>query len=82
MTTPHVVVIPFRRLTPEALSGLLEAYVSREGTDYGLGKPLTLAEKVAQVRRQLEDGTAVVVFDPQHQSCNIVPKHLLSRESQ
>lgn len=75
-----LVVIPFDRLSPEALTGVLEAYVGREGTDYGHGAALTLAQKVAQVRRQLEEGTAVLVFDPAQQSCNIVPRHLLPRE--
>lgn len=79
MAKSPVVVIPFDRLSPEALTGVLESYVGREGTDYGLGPMLTLAQKVAQVRRQLEEGTAVLVFDPEQQSCNIVPRHMLPR---
>jgi uncharacterized protein YheU (UPF0270 family) len=69
------VVVPFKELSPDALTGLLEAYVSREGTDYGHTPPPTLAEKTAQVRRQLEQGDAVIVFDPEVQSCNIIPRH-------
>ena len=76
------VVVPYEQLSPEALAGLLEAYINREGTDYGHGPPLTLAEKVAQIRRQLEDGAAVIVFDPEQQSCNIIPKHLLTQKRQ
>jgi len=75
------VVVPFEQLSPEALEGVLEAYVSREGTDYGHAMPLTLAEKVSQVRRQLQEGVAVIVFDPDNQSCNILPKHKLSPAS-
>jgi len=75
------VVIPFEQLSAEALNGLLEAYVAREGTDYGHGQALTLSQKTAQVRRQLEEGKAVIVFDPVLQSCNIIPKHTLPRES-
>lgn len=74
--TPFV-VIPFEQLSAEALNGLLEAYVAREGTDYGHGAALTLRQKTAQVRRQLEEGKAVIVFDPVLQSCNIIPKHAL-----
>lgn len=81
MNRRRFVIIPFRQLSPEALSGLLEAYVSREGTDYGQGAPPNLSQKVDQVRRQLEEGTAVVVFDPEEQSCNIIPRHDLSLES-
>ena len=72
------VVIPYEQLSPEALNGVLEAYVNREGTDYGHGKPLSLAEKTQQVRRLLQTGLAVIVFDPADQSCNIIPKQLLS----
>jgi uncharacterized protein len=75
------VVIPFKRLSAEALTGLIEAYVSREGTDYGHGAAPTLSRKVAQVRRQLEEGTAVIVFDPALQNCNIIPKHKLPKAS-
>ena len=76
-----IVIVPFERLSAEALTGLLEAYVGREGTDYGQGRAPTLSQKVAQVRRQLEEGTAVIVFDPALQTCNIIPKHMLPSES-
>jgi uncharacterized protein YheU (UPF0270 family) len=74
------VVVPFDQLSPEALEGVLEAYVGREGTDYGHSAPPTLSEKVDQVRRQLKEGAAVIVFDPNTQSCNILPKHKLPPE--
>lgn len=77
MKRRHFVVVPFAQLSPEALEGLLEAYVGREGTDYGHKAPLTLSEKVGQVRRQLQEGSAVIVFDTDDQSCNILPKHKL-----
>jgi uncharacterized protein len=80
MNRRHFIIVPFDQLSPEALEGLLEAYVSREGTDYGHTLPLTLSEKVGQVRRQLEEGTAVIVFDGEDQSCNILPKHKLPLE--
>ena len=76
-----IVIVPFEQLSAEALTGLLEAYVGREGTDYGHRPAPTLSQKVAQVRRQLEEGTAVIVFDPALQTCNIIPKHMLPRES-
>ena len=71
------IVVPFEQLSAEALEGVLEAYVSREGTDYGHGKPLSLSEKTRLVRQQLKEGKAVIVFDPVDQSCNIIPKHML-----
>ncbi len=71
------IVIPFGELSPEALQGLLEEYVSREGTDYGHAT-FSLAQKVDTVRRQLEAGRAVIVYDPVSRSCNIVPRQDLS----
>ncbi len=73
MADPAGIVIPHKELSPEALQGLLEDYVSREGTDYGHSS-YSLSQKVAAVRRQIETGRAVIVFDPIRQSCNIIPR--------
>jgi len=53
-------IIPHRRLSPAALRGVIEAFITREGTDYGLHE-VPLATKVAQVRHQLDAGTAILV---------------------
>jgi uncharacterized protein YheU (UPF0270 family) len=58
-------------LSPEALRGLLEEFVSREGTDYGHADR-SLESKVADVRRQLETGEARIVFDLESESASIV----------
>lgn len=58
-------------LTPEALRSLVEAFVQREGTDYG-ERERTLEEKVRDVLRQLERGEARIVFDLASESANIV----------
>ncbi|MBL0712884.1 MAG: YheU family protein [Desulfosarcina sp.] len=70
---PEIILVPFEELSREALQGLLEAYVGREGTDYGHSS-FSLVQKVAAVRRQIEKGRAVIVFDPASGSCNIVPR--------
>ena len=59
------------RLSPGALRGLVEEYVTREGTDYGQGD-WSLEEKVGQVFRQLEKGEARIVFDLERGSASIV----------
>jgi hypothetical protein len=66
------VEIPVEALSVEALRGLIESFVGREGTDYG-ERERSLEEKVADVRRQLERGEARIVFDPETESVNIVP---------
>jgi uncharacterized protein YheU (UPF0270 family) len=63
--------IPWNRLSSNALTGLIEEYVTREGTEYGRTE-FSLARKVAQVRQQLETGEAYIFFDPDAQTCNIL----------
>lgn len=65
--------IPYRLLSEEALNGLIEEFVSREGTDYGQAE-YTLEQKAVSVRRQLETGRAVIVYDPVTEGCNIALK--------
>lgn len=67
------VVIPHRQLSEKALQGLLEEFVSRDGTDSGYTK-LSLQQRVDQVRRQLDRGEALVVYNPAAQSANIISR--------
>ena len=71
------IVVPPEALSPEALQGLIEAFIAREGTDYGEVE-WSLAEKVVQVQSQLQRGEAVIVFDLVSESCTIVPKRELA----
>jgi uncharacterized protein YheU (UPF0270 family) len=64
--------VDFRALSPDALRGLLEEFVTREGTDYGL-KESDFDDKVRDVERQLESGQARIVFDLAEERANIVP---------
>ena len=50
-------IIPHEMLSLEALHGVIEAFVTREGTDYGT-QDVSLATKVVQVRQQLDAGSA------------------------
>jgi uncharacterized protein len=63
--------VAYTDLSPEALRGVLEAFVLREGTDYG-EREYSLQEKVGHVLRQLERGEARIVFDPDTESVQIV----------
>ena len=62
-------------LSPEALRGLVEEFVTRDGTDYGAVER-SLEEKIEDVLRQLASGEATIVFDPEAETTNVV----LSRE--
>ena len=65
------VVVPHRELSPDALAGVVESFVLREGTDYG-DREYSLSEKVAHVMRQLDRGEAQIIFDPNTETVDIV----------
>lgn len=72
MTSVNRVKIPATALSSEALLSIIEAFVLREGTDYGPAE-FSLSAKVAAVRRALDAGTAFIDFDPLTESVNILP---------
>jgi uncharacterized protein YheU (UPF0270 family) len=59
------------QLEPDTLRAVIESFVLREGTDYGLHET-SLEDKVAQVLRQLHRGDAHITFDPGTASINLV----------
>lgn len=65
-------LVPYSEIAPDALQGLVEAFVLREGTEYG-DRDYTLEQKVAHVMRQLERAEAFVVWDPNTESVDILP---------
>jgi uncharacterized protein YheU (UPF0270 family) len=71
-------VVPHTELSDEALHGVVESFVLREGTDYG-ERDVPFDAKVTQVLRQLERGEARILFDPVTQSVTIVPAEPVSR---
>jgi uncharacterized protein len=62
-----------RMLAPETLQAIIEAFIMREGTDYGMHE-ISLDVKVGQLKHQLESGRVVIVFDPVSESCTLIPK--------
>lgn len=68
---PEPVAVPHDELSAEALRGVIESFVLREGTDYG-ERDVAHEAKVAQVMRQLERGEARILFDPLDSSITIV----------
>ena len=49
------ILIPHHELSEDALAGVIESFVLREGTEYG-ERDYSLAEKVLHVRGQLDAG--------------------------
>ncbi|MDB6062468.1 MAG: hypothetical protein JWM78_2571 [Verrucomicrobiaceae bacterium] len=66
-------IVPTEQLSADALQGIIEEFITREGTDYG-DVELSLAEKAEQIRLQLRKGLVVVVFDILTESCTMMTR--------
>jgi uncharacterized protein YheU (UPF0270 family) len=75
------VEIPYEQLSPEALRGVVESFVLREGTEYG-ERDVSLDTKVAQVIRQIERGEAQILFDPNTETIDLVVKQRIGASKQ
>ena len=63
-------IIPVNRLSIEALQGVINEFISREGTDYGEIE-VSPETKFRQVKQGLERGLSVLIFDDQTETTNI-----------
>lgn len=63
--------IPVNRLSPEALQGVIEEFISRDGTDYG-DVEISLEANFKHVKDKLEFGLAVLIFDDETETTNIL----------
>lgn len=66
-------LIPIEQLESDTLYNLVEAYVLREGTDYGEIE-IGVEQKVQQVIQQLKSGEAVLLYSELHETVNILSK--------
>ncbi|MCT6701273.1 MULTISPECIES: YheU family protein [unclassified Rheinheimera] len=64
-------LIPYQQLNPDTLQALVEAFVLREGTDYG-DFETSLADKVAMVLTQIQQGKVLIVYSEQEESVDLV----------
>ncbi len=67
----HGAQVPIDQLSQEALRGLVEEFVTRDGTDYGAIER-SVDEKIERVMQQLDSGEARIVFDPETQTANVM----------
>ena len=64
-------IIPVNKLSPQALEGVIDEFISREGTDYGAIEA-SREMKFTLVKQKLEAGAAVLVFDDETETTNIL----------
>ena len=55
--------VPAERVSQQAVQGLIEEWVTRDGTDYG-ERECPLERRVEQVRVALAAGDVVIAYDP------------------
>jgi uncharacterized protein YheU (UPF0270 family) len=65
------VEIPFETLSTEAQLGVIDAFIFREGTDYGFHEA-THEKKQQDIRRQIEQRKVKLVFDPNEESVTLM----------
>jgi uncharacterized protein YheU (UPF0270 family) len=66
-----MIKIPLDSISPDALAGIIEDYITREGTDYG-HHAYSFTDKCSQVMAALTSGKAVITFDPVTATTTIV----------
>ena len=62
--------IPVNKLSHEALKGIIEEYISRDGTDYSEVEA-SAETKFRYVKQKLQSGLAVLIFDDEAETTNI-----------
>ena len=72
--------IPYEQLSEVALTGVLEEYITREGTDYGMVER-GVESQLDKARALLKSGKVIIVFDEVHERCQIVEARLLKTPS-
>ncbi|MDG1733714.1 MAG: YheU family protein [Thalassotalea sp.] len=65
-------IIPIEQLDSDTLDNIIQEYILREGTDYGL-QECSMEQKIAQIKAQLKTKKIVLVFSELHETINILP---------
>ena len=70
--------VPFEilvsQLSSEALNGVIENFILREGTDYG-SVEIELAKKKDQIKKQIDRGDVKIIFDQITETVSLITKH-------
>ena len=75
------VVVPHKQLAPEVLRAVIEDFVTRDGTDYGVEEH-SLAQKHDAVLRQLDQREAFIVFDPESETITLLRREELPPDTE
>lgn len=75
-----MIEIPSERLSRDVLGAVIEEYILREGTDYGV-QEASLESKIKQVHRQIIQGDVLITFDPVTENCTLLTRNQFNRYS-
>jgi uncharacterized protein YheU (UPF0270 family) len=78
---PTHIEVPQEALSPEAVVGLIEEFITREGTDYGVQEH-SLEQKRTSVLKLLERREIAIVFDFASESTMLVSRQVLRQLGQ
>ncbi|HVK60800.1 MAG TPA: YheU family protein [Bdellovibrionales bacterium] len=67
-------------LSDEALAGIIESFILREGTDYG-SVEVSYDKKAEQIRKQIARGDVKIVFDQSSETLSLLTKDQFKRRS-
>lgn len=73
-------IIPYQELSEEALQALIEDFVTRDGTDYGLVE-MSTQEKSGYLLALLKKGDLLITYNDELQSCGLVTKEEVANPS-
>lgn len=65
--------MPIEALSADALSGVIDDFILREGTDYGAAESAH-ESKIKRIQKQLQAGDVKIVFDPESESVTLLTK--------
>ncbi len=71
-------IIPLEQLPELTLTAIIEEFIFREGTEYG-ATDISKEDKVKEIKQQLQQGSALLVYSELHQNVNIIPKESFNR---
>lgn len=66
-------IIPYQKISDDALQALIEDFVTRDGTDYGLVE-MSMQEKSEYLLAMLKKGDLLITYNDELESCGLVTK--------
>ncbi|WP_394175704.1 YheU family protein [Thalassotalea litorea] len=73
-------IIPVEQLQQDTLLAIIDEFILREGTDYGL-QECSHQQKVLQIQEQLTSGRLVIVFSEAYETVNIMLAEQFQQQS-